>query len=49
MLLNFGPKPTGDIPEGAQQCLKSIGEWLKINGEAIYDTNPWMIAEEGPD
>ena len=48
MLLNFGPKPTGDIPEGAQQCLKSIGEWLKINGEAIYDTNPWMIAEEGP-
>jgi alpha-L-fucosidase len=48
MLLNFGPKPNGEIPEGAQECLRNIGEWLKINGEAVYDTNPWMIAEEGP-
>nr|MDO8112136.1 alpha-L-fucosidase [Candidatus Sigynarchaeota archaeon] len=48
MLLNFGPKPDGEIPLGAQQCLREIGEWMRINRDAIHDTNPWCIAEEGP-
>ena len=48
MLLNFGKILSGNILKAHQQCPKSIGKWLKINGEAIYDTNPWMIAEEGP-
>lgn len=25
--------------------LKEIGAWLKINGEAIYGTHPWVEAE----
>jgi alpha-L-fucosidase len=30
-----------------QQRLLEIGEWLKVNGEAIYGTKPWRVAEEG--
>ncbi len=48
MLLNVGPQPDGQIPEPAQAILEGIGEWLNINGEAIYDTVPWHCAGEGP-
>jgi len=48
LLLNVGPKPNGEIPEQAKECLLGIGKWLKVNGEAIYDTTPWMIYGEGP-
>lgn len=37
-LLNVGPNQYGIIPEVCQQNLKEIGDWLKINGEAIYGT-----------
>lgn len=37
-LLNIGPKPDGTFPEASIQALKTIGEWMKINGEAIYST-----------
>jgi len=48
LLLNVGPKPDGTIPEGAKKVLLEMGAWLDINGEAIYNTTPWMIAHEGP-
>jgi len=37
-LLNVGPNQYGIIPEVCQQSLKEMGDWLKINGGAIYGT-----------
>lgn len=48
LLLNVGPRADGAIPEGAKRVLKKLGAWLRINGEAIYDTRPWCVAGEGP-
>ncbi len=48
LLLNVGPKADGSIPEQAKKCLQAIGDWLQINGEAIFDTVPWVSYGEGP-
>jgi alpha-L-fucosidase len=48
LLLNIGPRADGTIPEPEQEMLRSIGGWLKINGEAIYGTRPWKKFGEGP-
>jgi alpha-L-fucosidase len=37
-LLNVGPEPTGQIQPEFQQRLRSIGDWLTLNGAAIYGT-----------
>lgn len=39
-LLNIGPDHIGRIPSAAQNILKGVGEWMKVNGEAIYGTEP---------
>jgi alpha-L-fucosidase len=48
LLLNFGPRPDGTIPEEVQATLREMGAWLKINGEAIYASTPWKSFGEGP-
>ncbi|MEM2026611.1 MAG: alpha-L-fucosidase [Candidatus Bathyarchaeia archaeon] len=48
LLLNVAPKPDGTIPEEQRKILLNIGEWLKINGEAIYGSRTWIVYGEGP-
>ena len=36
LLLNVGPMPDGSIPAEAIEPMEKIGEWLKVNGEAVY-------------
>jgi len=37
-LLNIGPKPDGTFPQESIDRLKAIGDWMKVNSEAIYAT-----------
>jgi alpha-L-fucosidase len=48
LLLNFGPKSDGTIPDEVRTTLLEMGAWLKVNGEAIYGTTPWKTFGEGP-
>lgn len=48
LMLNVGPKPDGTITEEETAVLCRIGEWLKVNGEAIYDSRIWRNYGEGP-
>jgi len=48
LLLNVGPKPDGTIPQQAADVLLGLGEWLRVNGEAIYGTRHWQVYGEGP-
>ncbi len=40
LLLDIGPKADGTIPEEEINILKTLGEWNKKNGEAIFKTLP---------
>jgi len=46
MILNVGPKADGQIPMIQQERLMDLGNWLKINGDAIYGSTAFSINEE---
>jgi alpha-L-fucosidase len=37
-LLNVGPTSEGLIPAPSVERLKAIGQWMRVNGEAVYGT-----------
>ncbi len=39
-LLNIGPRGDGSVVDFERDVLLNIGSWLKINGEAVYGTQP---------
>lgn len=46
-LLNIGPSPEGDFADTAYLRLKQIGGWMRIHGEAVYETIPLAPYENG--
>jgi alpha-L-fucosidase len=48
MLLDIAPKIDGTFPEESEKILLELGDWLRVNGEAIYGTRPYTVYGEGP-
>ena len=46
-LLNVGPTGEGLFPDASIHRLREIGDWMKINKEAIYDIKTWDYFQEG--
>ncbi|GAM17287.1 hypothetical protein SAMD00019534_004620, partial [Acytostelium subglobosum LB1] len=49
LLLNVGPNAEGVIPMLMQERLVGIGQWLNVNGEAIYNTTWWRAQNDTED
>jgi alpha-L-fucosidase len=45
-LLNIGPTPEGTFPVQDQIRLRDLGEWIELNGEAIYKTKGSPFSKE---
>jgi len=46
-LLNVGPTSEGFIPSPSVERLKEMGDWMKVNGEAVYGVKQLKNYKEG--
>lgn len=47
LLINVGPRADGSVPELQQRALDGLGQWLSVNGEAVFGSRPWLRSGEG--
>ena len=48
-MVGIGPDGSGRFHPEAVRRLEEAGQWLEINGEAIFGTRPWVHWQEGDD
>ncbi len=48
LLLNIPQRPDGTLDDECLWVLEGMAKWIRVNGEGIYGTRPWMQAGEGP-
>ena len=47
VFLSLAPRADGSLPEEQVRTLRGVGNWMQVNGEAIFGTRPWRIQTEG--
>jgi len=45
-LLNVGPTAEGVVPQASQDIVRTVGRWLRVNGEAVYGAAPSPFGQE---
>lgn len=48
LLLNLPLHPDGSLDAEEIAFLEAMGRWMKVNGEGLYGTRPWITYGEGP-
>ena len=47
LLLNIAPLADGSIHPQQKQMLRDMGDWLRVNGQAVFGSRPWKVHYQG--